>query len=186
MVDQRFRDTTFLLNLRLPSDSSTLSPVLYLYIMDPLSVTASVIALAGTFGRISMTLREIMSATKNAPSDVLVLSNEISDLTLLLSQIEPLRSRARISHSLGITQADTSLQLLSIQLQKAAEATEGIDNLIGSFVPNPGNEGNVKSAVTNRYSRYNFIRNRSRIIELRRQLTNIKHSLALILSSLNL
>ena len=60
--------------------------------MDPLSLTASLIAIVGATGRISKTIQKIVSI-RGAPDVVSALSNEISDLRLVLQAVETLLQR---------------------------------------------------------------------------------------------
>lgn len=55
--------------------------------MDPLSLAASIIAVIGAVNRVASGLQRII-ALKNVPAVLLALNNEISDLRLVLGQIE--------------------------------------------------------------------------------------------------
>ena len=55
--------------------------------MDPLSITASIITLLGTGGIIAKGFRKVRGL-KNAPSILLQLNNEVSELTLLVQAVE--------------------------------------------------------------------------------------------------
>lgn len=57
--------------------------------MDPLSLTASVIAVIGAASRIASGLKRIIDLRK-APAVLLALNNEVSDLQLILAQLESL------------------------------------------------------------------------------------------------
>ena len=57
--------------------------------MDPLSITASLIALIGAAESIAVGINKLASL-RNAPASVLALNNELSDLRLVLREVEPL------------------------------------------------------------------------------------------------
>lgn len=57
--------------------------------MDPLSIAASIVALMGATEGIAVGINKLASL-KNAPASVLALNNELSDLRLVLAEIQPL------------------------------------------------------------------------------------------------
>lgn len=57
--------------------------------MDPLSIAASLIALIGAAEKIAVGIDKLASL-RNAPASVLALNNELSDLRLVLREVEPL------------------------------------------------------------------------------------------------
>ena len=57
--------------------------------MDPLSIAASIVALIGAAEGIAVGINKLASL-KNAPASVLALNNELSDLRLVLGEVQPL------------------------------------------------------------------------------------------------
>ena len=57
--------------------------------MDPLSIAASIVALIGAAESIAVGINKLASL-KNAPASVLALNNELSDLRIVLAEIQPL------------------------------------------------------------------------------------------------
>ena len=57
--------------------------------MDPLSITASIIAILGTGGAVAKGLFKLRSI-KDAPTVLLQLNNDVSDLTLLVQAVDQL------------------------------------------------------------------------------------------------
>ena len=60
--------------------------------MDPLSISASVVTLAG----LAIQLGKYASSLHNAPAEILALSNEMVDLNLLVVKLESVRSDDQI------------------------------------------------------------------------------------------
>ena len=65
--------------------------------MDPLSLTASIIAIIGVGGQAAKAIKRLASA-KGAPDSLLALNNEVSDLRLIVTAIEDI---IRTQRSLG-------------------------------------------------------------------------------------
>ena len=66
---------------------SSLLALQTLEMADPLSITASIIAVIGAAEGLSKTIAKIRNI-QNAPSELLALTNEISDLRLVLGEVE--------------------------------------------------------------------------------------------------
>ena len=64
--------------------------------MDPLSITASIIAIIGVGGNIAKTIRRLASQT-NAPDFVLALNNELADFNLVVSAIQDIYQKQQSS-----------------------------------------------------------------------------------------
>jgi hypothetical protein len=55
---------------------------------DPLSLSASIIAVLGTSISVAKTLNTLIRGYREAPTAITALSNEVSDLVLVLSEIK--------------------------------------------------------------------------------------------------
>lgn len=89
--------------------------------MDPLSISASIVALIGAAEGIAIGINKLASL-KNAPASVLALNNELSDLRLVLGEVQPLlekhyRTSADGNCSLADPAGDSTL-LPSVQRAK--------------------------------------------------------------------
>ena len=99
---------------------------------DPLSVIASIIAVIGAAESIGKAVNRIRDMT-NAPDEVLALSNEISDLTVVLKHVETY-----------ITAADCAviplenLQHLSVLAKRAQSRLAQLEQIMPNHLPEPG------------------------------------------------
>ena len=66
---------------------SSVNPSSLPIMADPLSITASIIAVVGAAECVTKTLAKIRSI-RNAPDELLALINEVSDLKIILSDIQ--------------------------------------------------------------------------------------------------
>ena len=91
---------------------------------DPLSITASIIAVLGAAEGVSKTLAKIKSL-RQAPNEILALINEISDLRIILGEVERyvIRDTNRIS-------LPEQLQTMSTLIDRAKEPLLELDQLI--------------------------------------------------------
>ena len=89
--------------------------------MDPLSIAASIVALIGAAESIAVGINKLASL-KNAPASVLALNNELSDLRLVLAEIQPLLEKHYTATAgngtLRVGFSGGSTVLLSIQRAK--------------------------------------------------------------------
>ena len=99
---------------------------------DPLSVVASIIALIGAAESIGKTLNRIRDIT-NAPNEVLALSNEISDLTVVLKHVETYVTAA----DCAVISRD-NLKHLSILAKRAQSRLDQLERIMHSHLPEPG------------------------------------------------
>ena len=90
---------------------------------DPLSITASIIAVVGAAEGVTKTLAKIKSI-RNAPDELLALINEVSDLKLIISDIQNhiVIQRAQIPQ--------TELQNISTLIKRAKDKLLELDQLI--------------------------------------------------------
>lgn len=89
--------------------------------MEPVSFAASLVALIGAADAIAVGINKIASL-RNAPASVLALNNELSDLRLVLREVEPLIQKHYLAHPdkqtpLFPASGDSTL-LLSVQRAK--------------------------------------------------------------------
>ena len=90
---------------------------------DPLSITASIIAVVGAAEGVTKTLAKIKSI-RNAPDELLALMNEVSDLKLVISDIQ---------NHIVIQRAQTpqtELQNISTLVKRAKDKLLELDQLI--------------------------------------------------------
>ena len=99
---------------------------------DPLSIIASIIAVIGAAESVGKAVNRIRDI-KNAPNEVLALSNEISDLTVVLKHVETY-----------VTAADCALisrqnlEHLSILAERAQSRLAQLGRIIHNHLQEPG------------------------------------------------
>ena len=89
---------------------------------DPLSITASVIAVLGAAEGVSKTLARIKSL-RHAPTEVLALINEVSDLRIILGEVERYVIR-------DVSSPVEQLQTMSTLVERAMDSLLELDQLI--------------------------------------------------------
>ncbi|KAL8674119.1 MAG: hypothetical protein Q9168_001456 [Polycauliona sp. 1 TL-2023] len=87
--------------------------------MDPLSISASVVALLGAADGVSRGLRKLLRL-RGVPDLILALNNEVSDLQLLLNEVGILVKEARSLHSLPriLERIQAKLNTLDVVLRR--------------------------------------------------------------------
>ena len=88
---------------------------------DPLSITASIIAVVGAAEGIANTFAKIKDI-RHAPFEILALMNEVSDLKIVLETVQRSIDRSRLPRG--------ELLLLAGLIQKAKDKLLQLDNLI--------------------------------------------------------
>ena len=99
---------------------------------DPLSIIASIIAVIGaaeSAGKALNRIRDIM----NAPDEVLALSNEISDLTVVLKHVETYIPAAN-----GAVISLEYLEHLSVLVKRAHSKLAQLENIMHDHLPESG------------------------------------------------
>ena len=109
--------------------------------MDPLSLTASIVAIVGVGGEVAKAVRKLASL-KDAPGLILALNNEISDLYLVILAIRDIYQRQRASFSSSpetlttdnivistLTQANDKVLKLKALHRRLTSRTTGSSNL---------------------------------------------------------
>ena len=92
---------------------------------DPLSITASIIAVIGAAEGVSKTLAKIKNI-RNAPSEVLALVNEVSDLRIVLGDVE----RYIIRDTTGTYRSPEQLRTMSTLVTRASGHLLELDKTI--------------------------------------------------------
>ena len=92
--------------------------------MDPLSLTASIIAILGTGGAIAKGFGKIRE-TKDAPTVILQLNNDVSDLTLLIRAVDQLLR----SHLLAVASPEQE-QIVYNALERARNVLLDLEKLV--------------------------------------------------------
>ena len=92
---------------------------------DPLSIAASIIAVIGAAERVRKTLTKIRNI-RNAPSEVLALVNEVSDLRIILGDLEGYIRQNTARPQLP----EEQLHHMSILLQRAKDRLLELDRLV--------------------------------------------------------
>ena len=79
--------------------------------MDPLSITASILAILGAGGKVGDGLKKII-ALKDAPDALLALNNEINDIQIAVEDIGDLLRRCNVS---DVTRSPPSTVIRSLE-----------------------------------------------------------------------
>ena len=108
---------------------------------DPLSLAASVIAVVGVAKGVALTMSKIKNI-HNAPAEVLALSNEVSDLQILLDDVQK-----HIVRNPYLSQE--RLQYLSTLVGKAKDKLLQLDELIQYRLLRPGSSANEIRVLLN-------------------------------------
>ena len=131
---------------------------------DPLSITASIIAVVGAAEGITKTLAKFKSI-RNAPDELLALINEVSDLNIILSNVQ-----SYIIHNTQKPQiSQEELQNISTLINRAKEKLLELDQLIQYQLVKP-------ESIPDRLkvSRREWLRARGTIEKLRQSLRDIR------------
>ena len=137
---------------------------------DPLSLTASIIAVIGAVEVVAKTLKKI-SSIRNAPNELLALVNEISDFRIILSDVE--------NHNVKNTESvpQQQLQHMSILLNRAKDQLLQLDELVQNRLIKPNSTlANVK------VSRLNWSKASGTIEEFRKRLKDVRMNLIALLA----
>lgn len=93
---------------------------------EPLSCIVSATALLNYAVHMSGDLRSLLSSLKNAPDLIIALSNEIADITVVLSRVSEV---ARMEGDISSSQTDHFIALLDSHLDQAKSILEDLNNL---------------------------------------------------------
>lgn len=141
--------------------------------MDPLSVTASVLAVVGAVSSISRTLKTLRSF-RGAPAIILALSNEVSELQLIVKELskEIHKVNTSIQPSIGQNLANT--------LTDAKQKLLGVDGLLSSKVI----KGSLHGKPVMR--RAAWLRHQGKIQNCQEDMRGVRNKLVTALGLLNL
>jgi hypothetical protein len=142
--------------------------------MDPLSVTASIVALIGLAGQISIGLQQIYSLHKG-PEQLLSVLNELSELRAVLSILEDILVQSKLDVEnqgrAGVTERYQAVSSqLEGQMQRAKDLMTKLEELIHRFAPaSPGQK--------RRFSLARWARRRGDFQSVHGDLKALKHGL---------
>jgi hypothetical protein len=143
--------------------------------MDPLSITASAASLLSFSGSCAKYLRKLIHTVRNAPTEILALTNELADLNVLLADVN--NTSQAIERAPVRSQADSDfLNALSAQLAKAESKIEQLHALAYSLSTRT-NDGDTK------FQRYIWLKKKSSAIRIQQELAEIRQSLSLLFTS---
>lgn len=125
-------------------------------------------------------LRKLVHTTKHAPDEILAISNEISDLNLILSDLESLIQAEEIINlpdHFNAPEPDFN-RSITTQLNKAKAKLGELQSLINELCTTLPN-GSLK------FQRIAWTRKRGHAVALQQDLANVKGTLKLILDAKN-
>jgi hypothetical protein len=144
--------------------------------MDPLSITASVASLLSFSAACGTHLHKIIHNLRHAPDEILALSNEITDLNLILADLEatcqsiessdspPTQSRAEFNGALTTQLINARSKLIQL-------------NSLGTSLLVSMPDGRTK------FRKYTWVRKKSFVVALRRDLVDVKRNIGILLAS---
>ena len=142
--------------------------------MDPLSVTASILAVVGAGGTIAKGLHKLVSL-KNTPLTLLQLNNEVSDLRLVVGAIEHLIHQ----YHLPTLSDQPNHQSLCNELQRAKVLILDLERLILYGLSKIGGDGNPK------LDRVAWLRSETKVLRKKDRLRNNRINLSAALEILS-
>jgi hypothetical protein len=140
--------------------------------MDPLSFTASIVTLLGTVNGVIKGLSKIRDL-RNAPDEFLDLLNEVQEMRLILNTIKSLLLENQQEERLSLGH-----QPLAQLCRKAQAQLLEIDKIVEDRLLRPG--------TTDKVERMAWMKQRTKIQDIRNNLRNIRGSLATMLGTLSL
>ena len=148
--------------------------------MDPLFVTASVIAIVGVSGQAAEAIRKL-AAVRSAPDLVLALNNEITDLHLVISAIQDAFQRQRVTTlPTSVTGSGYHTSIAS-SLQQALDKVQELQALHVRLKPITPNASGVL-----KLSSVRWVRVQSRVRQMRDDLKTVRLQLVGALGMLSL
>ena len=145
---------------------------------DPLSIVASVIAVVGAIEGVSKTLAKIRTL-RNAPSELQALVNEVSDLRIIVGDVENYTSR----NTNQLQAPHDQLKNMSILVARAKDCILELDMLIHSRLLRPGAQERKEKAI--KVSRREWAQARGTIERFRQTLRDIRLNIATEMLVLN-
>jgi STAND-like protein len=147
--------------------------------MDPLSITSSGIAVLAAVIASCKSAHQVVSGLRDAPKELQKLSQESMELQAVLADItsaNQLKPSAKAVLPESVTPSPAFSAALSDHIQKAEEILTSLKDLVTSLGPSPSsNDAKVK--------RLGWLKNRKRVMELRKDMNKLKVSLGALLTS---
>jgi Fungal N-terminal domain of STAND proteins len=134
---------------------------------DPFSISVSILTVLGSGMTVAKTLNSLISGYKTAPAAILALSNEVSDLILLVQEIRDrgLGGETAAKLSIFLDRAESKLKEVQLFVESVG--------VLGASKPN-----------RMRYEKLSWAAKKSRKAdELKRDLHDVKLSIILVLST---
>jgi hypothetical protein len=100
---------------------------------DPLSVTAGTIAVLGTGAACAKALLSIIQSIRNAPEELMALSNEVNNVNAIIHEVSELCESLAMDHS----STAQFLETLESLLKEAKVALDALNNGLVPLVSNP-------------------------------------------------
>jgi hypothetical protein len=144
--------------------------------MDPLSLTASLIAIIGAATTVAKSLEDLRTTLRDASNDLFSLINEISDLRIVLDAIAVVLKEWQDGQN---PWPSTDMGLSHI-LASADRKLLELNNLVLSCLVNPNSTSLIQPA------RLKWLRERKRIKECRKGIRDRKQDLTTLLGAYNL
>jgi hypothetical protein len=147
---------------------------LYDELMDPLSLTASIIAVVGLATTITKTLNTIVKSFHDIPTELCAFINELADLQAILVALKETMAENNVEPKPGKENSSSPGAVLKIHLQNTTKALVELNRLLA-----PGLQKQNPSQL-----RFWWARNKSHAIALQREVrntrTNLQTSLCLV------
>jgi hypothetical protein len=139
--------------------------------MDPLSITASVLAIIAGVQQALKGIQTLRSL-KNCPEDWLALSNEVSDLGILVNQVDALSSRLQGRDD------DGAVSALRVHMNRANEKLQALNASIHEdLVKRVGHD-------LTRISRWAWVRNEGKVRAAIQDLRNVRGNIGVALGTI--
>lgn len=149
--------------------------------MDPLSITASIIAVIGAAGRASEGALFIIRVWKAAPDEILAIVNELSDIQLVLRSANDTLNLTSSADKIPFLGEECSSGLVRM-LNRAQEALQELAELLYDKllrVENVGEEIQVK------FLRLRWVKERQNVRQLQTELRSLRANISALLSAIS-
>ena len=148
--------------------------------MDPLSITASIIAIVGVSGQAAGVIRQL-ATVRGAPDLVLALNNEITDLHLLITALRDAFQRQRVTVLPPSVTGSGYHASVTSSLQQALDKAQELEALHDRLkLIAPDASGLLK------LSSVKWVREKSKVRRMRDDLKTVRLQLVGVLGILNL
>jgi len=135
--------------------------------VEPLGVSASIVTLVGTAFTIAKTLHDFIKRLRHAPQDLLALSNEVSELSLILTSI---------NHASSTSSHTATSQALTECLQSARQDLHDLDAFTKRLVIS-------RTPAKNCVDRLAWARHKKEAVALQSRLRDSRLSLSVLLGA---